>query len=69
VNDFSCYKKGDTHGQLNAHPNLVTGWTGGDLDYDGTSYWRNWPSSTTPNMWPSALTITPPADCPRARLH
>jgi len=63
-NDAPCFKAGDTHGLLNADPNLVTGCTGnntnGDLDYDGTSYWRNWPSSNTPNMWPSALTITPP---------
>jgi hypothetical protein len=60
TNDAPCFPAGDTHGSLNADPNLVTGCTGGDLDYDGTSYWRNWPSSTTPNMWPSALTITPP---------
>jgi hypothetical protein len=62
--DAPCYKQGDTHGQLNADPNLVTGCTGfgasGDLDYDGTSYWANWPSSLTPNKWPSPLTITPP---------
>jgi hypothetical protein len=60
TNDAPCFKAGDTHGSFNADPNLVTGCTGGDLDYDGTSYWRNWPSSNTPNMWPSALTITPP---------
>ena len=60
TNDAPCFPAGDTHGSLNADPNLVTGCTGADLDYDGTSYWRNWPSSTTPNMWPSALTITPP---------
>jgi hypothetical protein len=62
-NDAPCFKAGDTHGSLNTDPNLVTGCTNGfgaDLDYDGTSYWRNWPSSNTPNMWPSALTITPP---------
>ena len=60
TNDAPCFPAGDTHGSLNADPNLVTGCTGGDLDYDGTSYWRNWPSSNTPNLWPSALTITPP---------
>jgi hypothetical protein len=63
-NDAPCFPAGDTHGSLNAAPNEVTGCTGftnsGDLDYDGTSYWRNWPSSTTPNLWPSPLTITPP---------
>jgi hypothetical protein len=60
TNDAPCFPAGDTHGSFNADPNLVTGCTGGDLDYDGTSYWRNWPSSTTPNMWPSALSFTPP---------
>jgi len=60
VNDAPCFKAGDTHGQLNADPNLVTGCTGGDLDYDGTSYWANWPKSLTPGMFPSALTIQQP---------
>jgi len=59
-NDAPCFKAGDTHGQLNSAPNLVTGCTGGDLDYDGTSYWANWPKSLTPGMFPSALTITQP---------
>ena len=59
-NDAPCFKAGDTHGQLNSDPNLVTGCTGGDLDYDGTSYWANWPKSLTPGMFPSPLTITPP---------
>jgi hypothetical protein len=61
VNDAPCFKEGDTHGQLNSDPNLVTGCTGGDLDYDGTSYWANWPKSLTPGMFPGPLTITPPA--------
>ena len=60
TNDFPCYKAGDTHGQLSSAPNLVTGCTGGDLDYDGTSYWANWPKSLTPGMFPSALTIQQP---------
>jgi hypothetical protein len=60
-NDAPCYKAGDTHGQLNAAPDEVTGCTGGDLDYDGTSYWADWPDSLTPGMFPSPLTITPPA--------
>jgi hypothetical protein len=25
----------------------------GDLDYDGTSYWPDWPNSVKPNKWPS----------------
>jgi hypothetical protein len=59
-NDAPCYKAGSTHGQLNAAPDLVTGCTGGDLDYDGTSYWPDWPVSLTPGMFPSALTIQQP---------
>jgi hypothetical protein len=59
-NDAPCFKAGDTHGQLNAAPDLVTGCTGGDLDYDRTSYWRDWPNSVTPGMFPSPLTIQPP---------
>jgi len=59
-NDAPCFKAGDTHGSLNAAPNLVTGCTGADLDYDGTSYWADWPKSLTPGMFPSPLTITPP---------
>jgi hypothetical protein len=56
-NDSPCYRKGDTHGGV-AAPNLVTGCdnfftSNGDLDYDGTSYWPNWPSNTTPNRHPS----------------
>jgi len=60
TNDAPCFKAGDTHGSFNADPNQVTGCTGGDLDYDGTSYWRDWPSSLTPNKWPSPLMIAPP---------
>ena len=29
TNDAPCFKAGDTHGSLNADPNLVTGCTGG----------------------------------------
>jgi hypothetical protein len=59
-NDFPCFKAGDTHGQLNAAPNLATGCLAADLDYDGTSYWANWPNSLTPNKFPSPLTFQPP---------
>ncbi|MDX6299263.1 MAG: hypothetical protein QOF53_477 [Nocardioidaceae bacterium] len=56
--DAPCFRKGDTHNGL-APPNLVTGCdnfdSGGDLDFDGTSYWPDWPSSTTPNRHPSTF--------------
>ncbi|MBV9822935.1 MAG: hypothetical protein JO144_11910 [Actinobacteria bacterium] len=59
-NDAPCFKAGDTHGPLRSAPDLVTGCTGADLDYDGTSYWSDWPDSLTPGMAPSALTIRQP---------
>jgi hypothetical protein len=58
--DAPCYPAGDTHGGV-APPNEVTGCPGvigpfspsSDLDYDGTSYWPDWPSSTTPGTFPA----------------
>jgi hypothetical protein len=55
-----CFKAGDTHGELNAPPDLATGCIGEDLEYVGTSYWPDWPESLTPGMFPSALTIQQP---------
>ena len=66
-NDGICFKAGDTHGPLSAAPDEATGCTGGDLDYDGTSYWPDWPSSVTPGMHPSPLTMTQPATVGGAR--
>jgi hypothetical protein len=56
-NDSPCFKFGDTHHGL-AQPNQVTGcdvFDGaiGDLDYDGTNYYPDWPDSTTPDSFPS----------------
>jgi hypothetical protein len=57
LSDAPCYPKGFTHlGQ--APPNMVAGCIqtiaqNGDLDYDGTSYWPDWPNSVKPNKWPS----------------
>jgi hypothetical protein len=58
-NDAPCYKFGDRHGGL-AAPNLVTGCPVffnaiGDLDYDGTSYRADWPTSVQPNRYPSSF--------------
>jgi hypothetical protein len=61
--DAPCFKAGDTHGPLHTAPDLVTGCTdgnSGDLDYDGTSYWPNWPATVAPGMFPSPLTMRPP---------
>ena len=55
--DAFCYPAGDTHTALNqfgvfADPNTTTGClnflSGGDIDFDGTSYWPDWPTGTSP---------------------
>src|SRR5580700_524560 len=55
--DAPCYPFGDTHGGTSP-PNLVTGcdvFTDaiGDLDYDGTPYYPDWPNSVVPDRYPS----------------
>jgi len=57
VSDAPCWPKGFTHGGQ-APPNEVAGCIqtiaqNGDLDYDGTSYWPNWPSKLRPGPYPS----------------
>lgn len=57
VGDAFCYPQGDTHPVLNAYgiysdPNEMAGClndlNGGDLDFDGTSYWPDWPTGVSP---------------------
>jgi hypothetical protein len=53
VNDSPCYPAGDTHGALKTAPDTVTGCVAsfaqnGDLDFDGTPYWADWPTGTRP---------------------
>jgi len=54
--DAPCYNFGDTHGGLSAPPgNLATGCpvffhAVGDLDFDGTTYWPDWPHSNRVSM-------------------
>jgi hypothetical protein len=55
--DSPCYPAGDTHGGI-APPNLVTGCDVffnaiGDLDYDGSPYWADWPDSLHPGPFPA----------------
>jgi len=54
--DAFCYPAGDTHDALNqfgifADPNTTTGCLGflnNDIDFDGTSYWPDWPTGIEP---------------------
>jgi hypothetical protein len=55
--DSPCFRAGDTHGGTVA-PNLVTGCDVffnaiGDLDYDGTPYYPDWPDSVLAGRFPS----------------
>lgn len=58
--DALCYPAGDTHGALDSAPDQVSGCLedysqNGDLDFDGSPYWPDWPTSTTPNRFPSTF--------------
>jgi hypothetical protein len=64
--DALCFPAGDEHGGLAAgFPDLLTGCQdaltqNGDLDFDGSSYWSEWPNSTTPNTYPASFQMKPP---------
>jgi hypothetical protein len=63
--DGPCYPAGDTHSGFASDPNLVTGcidfFGPGDVDFDGTPYWPDWPNSTTPNTFPSTFLVDQPS--------
>jgi hypothetical protein len=51
--DAFCYPAGDTHGALDTAPDTTTGCLdnfiqNGDLDFDGSPYWPEWPTGTAP---------------------
>jgi hypothetical protein len=51
--DAFCYQQGDTHGALDTQPDLMSGcednvFQNGDLDFDGTPYYPEWPVGSTP---------------------
>ncbi|MDE3129947.1 MAG: hypothetical protein KGL16_02245 [Acidobacteriota bacterium] len=51
--DAFCYPAGDTHGALNTQPDLLSGCMtnyaqNGDLDFDGSAYWPEWPTGSQP---------------------
>jgi hypothetical protein len=60
VTDTFCFPFGDTHGDLHSAPDLVTGCLdnqtqNGDLDFDGTSYYADWPTGLTPTTFPGGF--------------
>jgi hypothetical protein len=53
VSDAYCFPAGDTHGDLHATPDRLTGceddvYQNGDLDFDGTPYYPEWPTGPAP---------------------
>jgi hypothetical protein len=70
--DAFCYRAGDTHGVLAVPPNLVTGCLdnatqNGDLDFDGTPYYPDWPNKLTPGPFPSPVLQLQPTTVGGAR--
>jgi len=69
--DAFCYPQGDTHTALNQYgvvsdPNTMTfcldELNGGDLDFDGTSYWADWPTGISPTATnPGSFVQSPPS--------
>jgi hypothetical protein len=61
VSDAPCYPAGWTNGpDFNTAPIAMTGCIdelnqNGDLDFDGSAYWPEWPTGTTPNIYPSTF--------------
>jgi len=53
ASDAFCYPAGDTHGAQHSAPDTVTGclddlYQNGDLDFDGTPYYPEWPTGQNP---------------------
>ena len=53
ASDAFCYPAGDTHGALDSAPDEMTGCEdnydqNGDLDFDGTPYYPEWPTGPNP---------------------
>ena len=62
--DGACYYAGDTHPGFNgpgtsSQPDLATGCQDdvffGDLDFDGSPYYTEWPTGNTPTIYPSTF--------------
>ena len=68
--DAICYNAGDTHSGYDgpgtsSSPVEITGcqdnvYQNGDLDFDGSPYWTEWPTGTTPGTYPSTFLESSP---------
>jgi hypothetical protein len=74
--DAPCYPAGDTHGVQHTAPDTITGCVdaltqNGDLDFDGSSYWPDWPLKAVtptekfPGSFVQSLPTTAGAQYPR----
>jgi hypothetical protein len=65
TSDAICWQAGDTHpgfdgAGTSTQPDTLTACQAnypqnGDLDFDGTPYWKEWPTGLTPNIYPSSF--------------
>ncbi len=61
LTDAFCFPQGDTHGALHTAPDVATGCDeeftqNGDLDFDGSPYWTEWPTGASPTaLYPSSF--------------
>jgi hypothetical protein len=66
VSDALCYPAGDTHGSQRSAPDTVTGCLddlkqNGDLDFDGSPYWPEWPVGPKATAtYPASFVQSPP---------
>ena len=70
TSDALCYQQGDTHAGYagvgtSTAPDALTGcddnwFQNGDLDFDGSAYWPEWPTSTTAGKYPSTFQESAP---------
>lgn len=65
LGDANCYYQGDTHPGFDgpgssSDPDETTGcqdnvFQNGDLDFDGSPYWTEWPTSTSAGLYPGSF--------------
>jgi hypothetical protein len=65
TSDALCWQAGDTHPGYDSvgsstPPDTITAcqanlFQNGDLDFDGTPYWKEWPTGLTPTRYPSSF--------------